>query len=124
MPYTTATPIKINGDEVTVEFTGPGVPRHEAVTSQRPIEVWAISVLNQLNTPRSRAAAIVVGTALDLTPVPAPPLTARQVYERDRAAVLKDEEDLRNRVTTAANPKLAANLAAAQASRAAYDAEA
>lgn len=123
MPYTTATPVRISGREVSVTFSGPGVPpRDDVFNGVGTIEDWARNIVSRLNTPTSKTP-VQTGVPLDLTPPAAVPPSARQAYERDRAAVLQDEEDLRNRVTTAANPKLAANLAAAQASRTAYDAQ-
>ena len=120
MPYATATPSKISGDEVTVDFTGPGISRArpDVFNGQGKIEDWARTKIAEWNTPRSRST-VTVGVPLDLTPPVDPVPTAQQVYNAAEAKVLRHRQAIAAGIYTTADPKFVSDLAAAQAAWAA-----
>lgn len=123
MPYTTATPIKIDGELITVQFTGTGgVKPFEDQTTVRNIEDWARNILTRLNTPQGKTT-IVQGTPLDLAPPGPAVLTLEQTWERDASILLRHSQRLASSLfdfLSADDTDIAAAKATAQASHAAY----
>lgn len=91
MPYDTATPLKINDEEVYVRFSGPGVKDFDAQTTEKDKVAWARQVLARLNAPPVKVVTLVVNQPIDLSGSVAS-LSPREIYERDLNIVLRDKQ--------------------------------
>lgn len=124
MAYTTAQAKQVDKSRAVIIFTGDS--GEEAVALEMPIGadkgVWVYDRLAELNAKRvvTTGKPVQEGEVIAATAPPAPVLSAQQVYEQARVAVLKDAQDTAAGITVD-GAVASAHLSAANEARAALD---